>query len=111
MMAPAEAQGTWFKFCSKLNETATETYQIMVETFGDETLSKLSTFEWLKCIQVGRRSVKIDPRVCQLVSLQKTLLGFMKVSVKTDDKSSTTWLKRSTHLMGLVNAFCLMNLT
>ncbi|CAK9818665.1 Protein GVQW3 [Anthophora plagiata] len=57
-MTQAEQQRICVKFCFKLDLTATETYQMLVQPFGDEALSKSKTFEWYKRFKKGRQFVE-----------------------------------------------------
>ncbi|GFV47052.1 protein GVQW3 [Trichonephila clavipes] len=48
------------KFLVKLKKSATETFQILIETYGDETLSREHVFEWYKRFSGGRVSGEDD---------------------------------------------------
>jgi hypothetical protein len=41
-------QRTNIKFLAKLKKTATETYQLLHEVYGEDTLSRACVFEWHK---------------------------------------------------------------
>ncbi|GFY24183.1 hypothetical protein TNCV_1012361 [Trichonephila clavipes] len=47
-------------FLVKLKKSATKTFQILTETYGDETLSRVDVFEWYKRFPKGRISVEDD---------------------------------------------------
>ncbi|EFN82155.1 Putative uncharacterized protein FLJ37770, partial [Harpegnathos saltator] len=40
----------------------TNAFKMSQEAYGDDCLSKTSTFEWFKKFQEGRESVEDDPR-------------------------------------------------
>ena len=50
------------KFCHKLGKTATETYQMLLLAYGDETMSRARVFEWFKRFKEGRTTVESDER-------------------------------------------------
>jgi hypothetical protein len=39
-------QRVCIKFCQKLGKTATETYEMLQQAFGETALSRSKTFEW-----------------------------------------------------------------
>jgi hypothetical protein len=41
------------KFCVKLKQTATETFEILKSTYGEECLPRTSGFEWHKRFKEG----------------------------------------------------------
>ena len=44
----------------KLKKSATETFQLLTEAYGEECMSRARTFEWHKGFSEGRESVKDD---------------------------------------------------
>jgi uncharacterized cysteine cluster protein YcgN (CxxCxxCC family) len=46
------------KFCVKLKETATETFEKLKRAYGDEVLSKAQVFRWHKAFKEGRENVE-----------------------------------------------------
>jgi hypothetical protein len=54
-------QPTNIKFLAKLKKTATETYQLLREDYGEDTLSRARVFEWHRRI-LGGRDVEDDER-------------------------------------------------
>lgn len=50
------------KFHVKLGKTATETYLLLKEVYGNECLSRARVFEWFKRFQDGREDVEDDAR-------------------------------------------------
>jgi hypothetical protein len=49
------------KFCQKLGKTATETYEMLQQAFGETALSRSQTFEWYSRFKNGRTSIDDDP--------------------------------------------------
>lgn len=50
------------KFHVKLGKTATETYNLLKEVYGNECLSRARVLEWFKRFQDGREDVQDDSR-------------------------------------------------
>lgn len=50
------------KFCFKIGKSASETYELLKEVFGDECLSRSNVFIWFQRFKDGRQSVEDDPR-------------------------------------------------
>ncbi|GBN04084.1 Putative uncharacterized protein FLJ37770 [Araneus ventricosus] len=50
------------KFCFKLDNTATETHEMLVEVYGVEAVSKKCVFEWFKRFRDGKEDVEDEPR-------------------------------------------------
>jgi len=46
------------KFCVKLNENATETYEKLRRAYGEHALSRTQVFRWHKALLDGRESVE-----------------------------------------------------
>jgi len=53
-------QRWYIKFCHKLGKTATETYQIVLMTYGNEIISHARISEWFKRLKEGRQIVEKD---------------------------------------------------
>jgi hypothetical protein len=49
------------KFCQKLGKTATETYKMLQQAFGETALSRSKTFEWFSRFKNGRTSIDDYP--------------------------------------------------
>lgn len=62
MLSAAIEQRIVMKFHYKLGRTATETYKLLKEVYGDECLSRARVFEWFKRFQAGREDVEDDSR-------------------------------------------------
>jgi len=50
------------KFCVKLGESATVTYEELQRAFGEHFLPKAQVFRWHKSFLEGREQVKDEPR-------------------------------------------------
>ncbi|EFN77137.1 Putative uncharacterized protein FLJ37770, partial [Harpegnathos saltator] len=50
------------KYCVANEISFTNTFKILQKAYGDNCLSKTSTFEWFKKFQERRESVEDDPR-------------------------------------------------
>ncbi|EFN87396.1 Putative uncharacterized protein FLJ37770, partial [Harpegnathos saltator] len=50
------------KFCVANEISFTNAFRMLQKVYGDDCLSKTSTFEWFKKFQEGRESVEDDPR-------------------------------------------------
>jgi hypothetical protein len=55
-------QRAWIKFCVKLKNTATETFEMLKSAYGEECLSRTSVFEWHEWFKEGRESLQDDER-------------------------------------------------
>jgi hypothetical protein len=50
------------KFCIKLGKSATETFEMLREVFGEYSLSWTAVLEWHSRFKAGRMSVEDDKR-------------------------------------------------
>ncbi|KOC70321.1 Putative uncharacterized protein FLJ37770, partial [Habropoda laboriosa] len=50
------------KFCVRLGKTATETYTMIKDAFGNNSMGRSSIFEWHKLFKEGREQVENDHR-------------------------------------------------
>jgi hypothetical protein len=53
-------QRVCIKFCAKLGKSATETLEMLLEAFGEHSLSRTEVFEWHSHFKAGRVSVEDD---------------------------------------------------
>jgi hypothetical protein len=51
---------TFLRFLAKQKKTATETYQLLREVHGEDTLSRARVFEWHRRFLGGREDVEDD---------------------------------------------------
>ena len=56
-------QRTNIKFCVKLGKMATETFNMLLEVYGDSCMSRTRVFEWHKRFVDGRLSVEDDAKL------------------------------------------------
>jgi len=68
------------KFCVKLNEKATETYEKLRRAYGEHALSRTQVFRCHKAFLDGRESVEDEPR-CGRLRTSKTDENVTKVRV------------------------------
>jgi hypothetical protein len=61
-MKDLEEERVCVKFCFKLGKTATETWKMLQQAFGDECMSRSQCFEWYSRFKTGRTSIDEDPR-------------------------------------------------
>ena len=54
-------QSVCVKFCFKLGKTATETWKMLQQAFGDECMTRTQFFEWYSRFKRGRTSIDENP--------------------------------------------------
>jgi len=59
MLSANVEQRVNIKFLAKLGKSATETYNLLTEVYGDQCVSRTQVFEWFK---EGREYVEDDPK-------------------------------------------------
>ena len=64
-------QGYAIKFCVKLGESATVTYEKLQRAYGEHSLSRAQVFRWHKSFLEDREQVEDEPRAGRL-STSKT---------------------------------------
>ena len=57
MLSANVEQRVNIKFLTKLGKSATETYNLLTEVYGDQCLSRTQVFEWFKKFKEGREYV------------------------------------------------------
>ncbi|PNF33145.1 hypothetical protein B7P43_G14520 [Cryptotermes secundus] len=62
MLSANAEQRANIKFLTKLGKSATETYNLLTEVYGDQCLSRTQVFEWFKKFMEGRKNVGNDPK-------------------------------------------------
>jgi len=55
-------QGICIKFCFKIGITASETYQLLQQAYGEDAMGRTQVFDWFRPFKEGRTSVESDPR-------------------------------------------------
>jgi len=61
-MCESTEQSICIKFCFKIGKTATETYQLLQQTFGEDAVGRTQVFDWFRLFKERRTSVEIDLR-------------------------------------------------
>ena len=51
------------EFCFEMGKTATETYQLLQQAYGEDAMGRTQVFDWFRRFKEGRTSVKSDPRL------------------------------------------------
>ena len=64
-MSDCKSERVNIKFLVKLKKSATETFQLLTEAYGEDYMSRARVFEWHKRFSEGRESVKDDDRPCR----------------------------------------------
>ena len=54
------------KFCVKLGESTTVTYEKLQRAYGEHSLSRTQVFRWHKSFLEGREQVEDEPRITLL---------------------------------------------
>jgi len=58
------------KFCAKLGETATETYEKVLKVYGSDALSRIQVLRWHADFKKGSVSVKDEARSGRPIQLR-----------------------------------------
>jgi len=61
-MAEVDEQRVCIKFCVRWGKTGSETFEILMQAFGDSCMSRSRTFEWFGRFMNGRTSTANDDR-------------------------------------------------
>jgi hypothetical protein len=61
-MSDCKSERVNIKFLVKLKKSATETFQLLTEAYGEDRMSRARAFEWHKRFSESRESVKDDDR-------------------------------------------------
>jgi len=61
-MKDLEEQRVCVKFCLKLGKTFTETFQMLQQAYGEDSLSRTQCYEWYQRFKSGRTSIEGDPK-------------------------------------------------
>jgi len=59
------------KFCFKIGKTATETYQLLQQEYGEDVVGRKQVFDWLCLFKAGRTSAESNPPVGTTVNVEK----------------------------------------
>jgi len=61
-MCEITEQHICIKFWFKIGKTATEKYQLLQQTYGEDVMRITQVFDWFRRFKEGRTSVESDPR-------------------------------------------------
>jgi len=59
-MCESTEQRICIKFCFKIRKTATETYQLLQQVYGEDAVGHTKVFDWFSRFKEGRTSVESD---------------------------------------------------
>ena len=60
-MCESTKQHICIKFCFKIGKTATETYQLLQQAYGEDAMGRKQVFDWFRRFKEGRTSTESDP--------------------------------------------------
>jgi hypothetical protein len=55
-------QGICIKFCFKIGTTATETYELLHQAYGEDAMGRTKVIDWFRPFKEGRTSFESDLR-------------------------------------------------
>jgi len=61
-MRESNEQHICITFCFKIGKTATETYQLLQQAYGEDAMGRKQEFDWFRRFKEGRTSAESDPR-------------------------------------------------
>ena len=61
-MCESTEQRICIKFCFEIVKTATETYQLLQQAYGEDAMGRTQVFDWFRRFKAGRTSVESDLR-------------------------------------------------
>ena len=70
-MCESTEQRICIKFPFKIRKTATETYQLLQQAYGEDVMGRTQVFDWFRRFKEGRTSVESDPPLGTTVSIEK----------------------------------------
>ena len=107
MLSANVEQRVNIKFLTKLGKSATETYNLLTEVYGDQCLSRTQVFEWFKKFKEGREDVGDDPKSGR-PSTAKTQENVEKVAriVRGDHRLSIRAISELTNINKESVRFC-----
>ena len=62
MLCESTEQCICIKFCFKIRKTATETYQLLRQAYGEDAMGRTQVFDWFRQFKEGRTSVESNSR-------------------------------------------------
>jgi len=84
-MCESTEQRICIKFCFKIGKTATETYQLLQQAYGEYAMGRTQVFDWFRRFKEGRTSVESDPRSGRpSTSRNEEMFGKVKTIVRSN---------------------------
>ena len=110
MLSANVEQRVNIKFLTKLGKSATETYNLLTEVYGDQCLSRTHVFEWFKKFkEVGNTSGTIQNRaVLPLRKLRRMWRRSLELFEETADWAFEQFLKLPTSIRKVLDRLCTM---
>ena len=72
------------KFCLKLGETATVTYENLQRAYGQHSLSRAQVFRWYKSFLEGREQLEVEPRAGRPSTSKTDIVERVRSLVRSD---------------------------
>lgn len=102
MLSVQKEQRVNIKFCFKLGKSASETFVMLQQVYGDDCLSRTQVFEWFKRFKDGREDTSDDTRTGRPLSA-KTDANIEKIYIsvlatlreRVRRKRNDLWRKKS----------------
>ena len=60
-MCESNEQHICIKFCFKIGKTATITYQLLQQVYGEDAMGRTQVFDWFRQLKEGRTSLESAP--------------------------------------------------
>jgi transposase len=83
-MSSLNEQRVCVKFCFKLGQTFTEASEMLQKVFGDETMSRTTTYQWYRRFEDGRTSIEGDPRSGRPSSTDDDSIEQVRAVIRSD---------------------------
>ena len=84
-MCESTKQRICIKFCFKIGKTATETYQLLQQAYGEVAMGCTQVFNWFHQFKEGRTSVESDPRSGRLSTLRnKEMIAKVRTIIRNN---------------------------
>ena len=73
-MCESTEQCICIKFCFKIGKTASETYQLLQQAYGEDAMGRTQMFDWFRRFKEGRTSVESDPSSGRKIAEVRTIV-------------------------------------
>jgi len=81
-MCESTEQRIFINFHFKIGKTATETYQLLQQAYGEDAMGRTQVFDWFRRFKEGRTSVESDPRLVRpLTSRNEEMIAKVRTVV------------------------------